>query len=116
MAASVPVGMTQPKGRVVKDKSVAVSENQNTMAEVFSVITSLRTKTCARAAKTAPPKTSMAPKASRWPLASPDRMVRRGESTIRTPVSPSATMPNRKARTFSPKNIAAKTTTNRGAA
>ena len=108
--------MTQPKGSVTSDSSVAVAENQKTMAEVLSVSTSLRTKTCARAAKMAPPRTSIAPSRSAVSTAPSDRAVTRGDSTIKTPTIPRTTAEIRNARTSSPRNIAAKTTVNSGAA
>jgi hypothetical protein len=110
------VGQTQPKGSVTSASAVAVTENQKTMAEVASVCTSLRTKTCASAAKTAPDSTSIAPKACAVSTRAPGTMVRRGESTMSTPIMPRITAEIRNSRTFSPRNMAAKTTVRRGAA
>jgi hypothetical protein len=84
------------------------------MALVVSVCTSLRTKTCASAAKTAAPRTSIAPSASASDRSAPTD--RRGDSTISTPIIPTATAEIRKSRTSSPRNIAAKITVRIGAA
>ena len=87
------------------------------MAAVGSVWISLRTKTCASAAKTAPPSAAIAPSACSAE-ASPRSAVtvRFGRSTITTPTSPTRPRVSRKTRTCSPRNIAAKMTVRSGAA
>ena len=77
------------KGNCQSDRHDAVTENQNTIAFVDSVTTSLRTKTCAKAAQTELARTTTAPNANRsLPLSSPPS---RGDRIIRTPARPSAT-------------------------
>ena len=113
-AAVVASGMIQPNGSVARPSTVAVKENQNTMAEVRSSWTSLRMKSCANAAISAPPKATTAPSIRKGSPAVPACSC--GDSTISTPVSPTPTIDRRNRRTSSPRNIAAKITTSRGEA
>ena len=86
------------------------------MAAVASVWISLRTKTWASAAKTAPRSAAIAPSAWIVEVSPTVVSVSRGRSTITTPNSPMKTAVRRKARTCSPRNIAAKITVRSGAA